>query len=164
MTEKITRFPMGEEDFASIINSGAVYVDKTGSMRRLLTSGTSVLLLTRPRRFGKSLTLNMIQNFLEMNYSDPSDRSRSEKLFQNLTVFKEDQELCEQFMGRYPVVTISLKSTDGPNFSAAVVGLLGELTRLAEKFEFLRVSANLTPKNTRFLDTITDYATGAVHQ
>ena len=151
---------MGEEDFASIINSGAVYVDKTGSLRRLLTSGTSVLLLTRPRRFGKSLTLNMIQNFLEMNYSDPSDRSRSEKLFQNLTVFKEDQELCEQFMGRYPVVTISLKSTDGPNFSAAVVGLLGELTRLAEKFEFLRGSANLTPKNTRFLDTITDYAAG----
>lgn len=77
-------FPVGIEDFEELVTKGKKYVDKTGELKNLLESGVAVTLLLRPRRFGKTLSMSMLQNFLELNYADPEDRSRQERLFHNL--------------------------------------------------------------------------------
>ena len=119
MTVSPDDFPIGIENFADLRTAGNVYVDKTSHLRDLLNSSAAVLLLLRPRRFGKSLSMSMIENFLEINYSNPEDRSRQEKLFKGLAVF-DDKELCDKFMGRCPVISISLKSVKGPDFPDAM--------------------------------------------
>ena len=80
---KITsdNIPVGVTDFEKLRNLNAVYIDKTPFLKSLLTSSTEVFLLLRPRRFGKTLSMSMLQNFLELNYENPGDRSRQEALF-----------------------------------------------------------------------------------
>ena len=143
MTEIKPNFFLGSIDFASTIRRKSVYVDKTSSLRDLVTTGPIVTLLTRPRRFGKSLTLSMIQNFLEMNYANPEDRSIPEELFQDLDVFKEDKPLCDEYMGRYPVVSISFKGVEGLCFEDAALMLFNILLDLAKKFRFLLNRENI---------------------
>ncbi len=130
------KYSVGIEDFDKLITDGQIYVDKTQHLRSLLTAGGDVNLLLRPRRFGKTLSMSMIQNFLEMNYLDPEDRSRQEKLFDGLAVL-DDKELCDKYMGRYPVVSITLKEIEGPSFEDAFQSLLFQLGNLFEKFKFL---------------------------
>ncbi len=136
-------FFQGDDDFANIISQKAAYVDKTGLLRELVTRSPKVTLLTRPPRFGKSLTLNMLQNFLEMNYANPEDRSIPEELFQDLDVFKEDKPLCDEYMGRYPVVSISFKGVEGLCFEDAALMLFNILLDLAKKFRFLLNRENI---------------------
>ena len=115
MTLSARNFPVGIEDFEELVTKGKKYVDKTGSLEDLLESGDAVALLLRPRRFGKTLSMSMLQNFLELNYADPQDRSRQERLFHNLNVYG-NREFCDRHMGRHPVISISLKDVDGNNF------------------------------------------------
>ena len=129
-------FPTGIENFEKLISHRKIYIDKTSFLEPLLTSGDDVALLLRPRRFGKTLSMSMIENFLEINYQNPEDRSRQEKLFKNLAVYK-NKELCDEFMGRYPVVSISLKSVSGENFTDVMKSMLLLLRDLFEKYSFL---------------------------
>ena len=129
-------FPTGIENFEKLISHRKIYIDKTSFLEPLLTSGDDVALLLRPRRFGKTLSMSLIENFLEINYQNPEDRSRQEKLFKNLAVYK-NKELCDEFMGRYPVVSISLKEVEGDNFIDAMMSLLRLLRNLFEKYRFL---------------------------
>ncbi|MBQ8707338.1 MAG: AAA family ATPase, partial [Succinivibrionaceae bacterium] len=94
-------FPIGIEDFEKLITLGKVYVDKTEELEKLLKSGADVTLLLRPRRFGKTLSMSMLQNFLELNYADPEDRSGHVKLFKKLFVYKKNKKLCREHMGRH---------------------------------------------------------------
>ena len=110
MTISGKSFPIGETDFETIINDGKIYIDKTSYLENLLTT-CSVTLLLRPRRFGKTLSMSMLSTFLEMNYENPEDRSRQENLFKDLKVYKENRKLCDEYMGRYPVISLSLKDT-----------------------------------------------------
>jgi hypothetical protein len=129
-------FPVGIENFDKLISCRKIYIDKTSFLESLLTSGIDVSLLLRPRRFGKTLSMSMIESFLEINYQNPEDRSRQEKLFKNLAVYK-NKELCDEYMGRYPVISISLKSVNGTDFCDAMKSMLRLLRNLFEKYRFL---------------------------
>ncbi len=141
---------LGDEDFAVTISQKAVYVDKTGFLNNLVTKSPKVTLLTRPRRFGKSLTLSMLQNFLEMNYENPEDRSRPEELFRELTVFN-DKQFCDEHMGRYPVISISFKGVEDTDFPNAIIKLVSILIEQANKFSFLTNNKSIPAHSTAFI-------------
>ena len=112
MTGRFTkkRLPIGMESFQKIRAEGCYYVDKTGLIRDLLYRSGEVNLFTRPRRFGKSLNMSMLKTFFEIG-CDPA-------LFEGLEI-AEEQELCEQYMGQFPVVSISLKGVNGRDYATA---------------------------------------------
>jgi hypothetical protein len=136
MTVSYGDIPVGIEDFEKLINFQKKYIDKTSFLRDLLTSGIDVTLLLRPRRFGKTLSMSMIEKFLEINYQDPEDRSKQKRLFEGFDVYK-DRELCDKFMGRYPVISISLKSVQGRDFTQAMISMLRLLGDFFNKYRFL---------------------------
>ena len=113
------KLPVGIENFEEIRREGFYYIDKTGLIRDLLNSWGKVNLFTRPRRFGKTLNMSMLKCFLEVG----ADKS----LFDGLAITKETA-LCEAYMGKFPVVFISLKGVDGLTFEDAY-GMLRLLIR-----------------------------------
>ena len=113
------KLPVGIESFEEIRKAGFYYVDKTGLIRDLLNSWGKVNLFTRPRRFGKTLNMSMLKSFLEIG-ADPA-------LFDGLEISKE-KALCEAYMGKFPVVFITLKGVDGSTFDDAY-GMLRVLIR-----------------------------------
>ena len=105
------KLPVGIENFEEIRREGFYYVDKSYLIRDLLNSWGKVNLFTRPRRFGKTLNMSMLKNFFELD----ADRT----LFDGLAIMHET-ELCEKYMGKFPVVFISLKNVEGENYNHAV--------------------------------------------
>ena len=105
------KLPIGEEFFGNIRTKGFYYVDKTRFIADLLKNRGSVNLFTRPRRFGKSLNLDMLKSFFEIG----TDAA----LFEGLEIGKE-AELCERHMGKYPVIMISLKDVTGASYEEAL--------------------------------------------
>ena len=145
----------GDEDFAVFRENGIYYVDKTQYLKPLFVDTDSRFLLLRPRRFGKTLTMSMLRHFLERDYQNPGDTSRQQELFRGLKV-TEDQKFCEEHMGRYPVVSVSLKSADGVAYDDAFERLAGVISRLAENFSWLD-GPELTEKEHVFLDRLSDF-------
>ena len=139
-------FPVGIEDFEELVAKGKKYVDKTGVLKQLLESGDAVSLLLRPRRFGKTLSMSMLQNFLELNYADPQDRSRQERLFNQFEVY-DNKELCDRHMGRYPVISLSLKDVDGIDFVKAMGSMKTLLSEIFDKYSFLLESDKQSEAN-----------------
>ena len=126
----------GDEDFATFRENGIYYVDKTEYLKPLFCGTNSRFLLLRPRRFGKTLTMSTLRRFLEMDYQHPEDTSRQQELFRGLKV-TEDSEFCEKHMGRYPVVSLSLKGVKGTGFIEAYRSLAGTISKLAQDFRWL---------------------------
>ena len=129
------RLPVGIEDFAEIRRHGYYYVDKTQLIEQVLNRRNKVSLFTRPRRFGKTLNMSMLQHFFEIG-TDP-------KLFQGLSISKNN-ELCEKHMGKYPVVSISLKSIHADSYAKAKAQLIKLVNREARRVQFLLDSDRLT--------------------
>ena len=141
MTEKNQNQPRlvpkaGDEDFVTFRENGIYYVDKTQYLKPLFAGTDSRFLLLRPRRFGKTLTMSTLRRFLEMDYRNPGDTSRQQELFRGLKV-TEDREFCEEHMGRYPVVSLSLKGVKGTGFVEAYRSLAGTISKLAQDFRWL---------------------------
>ncbi len=130
-----TKLPMGIENFKRIRTEGYYYVDKTGLIKDLLQNMAYVNLFTRPRRFGKTLNMSMLKYFFEAG----SDIA----LFDGLEISKE-KELWEEYMGKFPVISISLKEVAGENFDAAKRVLRSVLGDEAVSFPFLAESDRLT--------------------
>ncbi len=107
---EMKKLPIGIEFFDKFKKDHFYYVDKTGFIRDLLGTRGSVNLFTRPRRFGKSLNMDMLKTFFEIG----TDTT----LFEGLEISKET-ELCERYMGKYPVISISLKDVEGTDFQIA---------------------------------------------
>ena len=105
------KLPVGVDSFEKIRCDGYYYVDKTGIISTLLSSGNEVTLFTRPRRFGKTLTMRMLQSFFEVG--------RDRSLFDGVEV-ASDSKLCEVHQGKYPVVFLTLKDVDGMSFESAM--------------------------------------------
>lgn len=105
------KLPIGIESFEEIRKEGFYYVDKTGLIRDLLNNWGKVNLFTRPRRFGKTLNMSMLKSFFEIG----TDKT----LFDGLAISKE-MDLCEMYMGKFPMVFLSLKGVDGLTFEDAV--------------------------------------------
>lgn len=129
------KLPIGIDGFEKIRTNDFYYVDKTLFIKELLQNWGEVNLFTRPRRFGKTLNMSMLKSFFEVG-SDPA-------LFDGLKIAKE-KELCEKYMGKFPVISISLKGVDGLNFESASVALRTLIGNEARRFDFLRNSANLS--------------------
>lgn len=128
------KLPVGIENFEEFQAENFYYIDKTMFIAELLQNWGKVNLFTRPRRFGKSLNMSMLKCFFEIG-SDP-------KLFGGLQIAQE-RELCEKYMGRFPVISISLKSVDGMNLEAASAALRTVIGNEAGRFRFLRESSAL---------------------
>ena len=129
------KLPIGLDGFEKIRTNDFYYVDKTLFIKELLQNWGEVNLFTRPRRFGKTLNMSMLKSFFETG-SDPA-------LFDGLKIAKE-KELCEKYMGKFPVISISLKSVDGLSFESASVALRTVIGNEAGRFRFLRNSDRLT--------------------
>ena len=128
------RLPVGIENFEEFSAENFYYVDKTMFIAELLQNWGKVNLFTRPRRFGKSLNMSMLKCFFEIG-GDPA-------LFSGLKITQE-KELCEEYMGQFPVISISLKSVDGLNFESASAALRTVIGDEAGRFRFLRESGSL---------------------
>lgn len=130
--------PVGVSDFSEIRQNDYYYVDKSELIRELLkTSIAKVTLITRPRRFGKTLAMSMLANFFDI-------RQKNESLFQGLAV-SSDSSLCKEWMNQWPVVFLSLKNIDGLTFSTAYQQLAYEIGLLFEKHKYLLTDEKIGP-------------------
>lgn len=129
------KLPVGLENFQEIEKSRFYYVDKTKLIEQLFENWSKVNLFTRPRRFGKTLNMSMLKSFFEIG----ADRT----LFDGLYISR-NQKLCEEYMGKYPVIFLSLKGIDGLSFEAAKYRLTELIGVEAERFAFLADSEKLT--------------------
>ncbi len=129
------KLPIGVEFFKKIRDEDYYYIDKTGMIRDLIHSWGAVNLFTRPRRFGKSLNMDMLKTFFEIG----ADAS----YFEGLEIM-QDKALCEKHMGKYPVISISLKDIDGMTYESAVKKMGGIIRREARRLQFLLDSGSLS--------------------
>ena len=129
------KLPVGIENFEKIRTEGFYYIDKTGMIVDLLQKWGEVNLFTRPRRFGKSLNMSMLRAFFEIG--------GNREIFDGLRI-AEETTLCEQYMGRFPVISISLKDVEGDDFAAARSMLCSVIGSEALRFQFLTGSGRLT--------------------
>ena len=129
------KLPVGIENFEQLRREDFYYVDKTRLIRDLLNNWGSVNLFTRPRRFGKTLNMSMLKHFFEIG----ADRT----LFDGLAISKETA-LCEKYMGKFPVVFVSLKGVDGLTFEDAESRCIEIIGNEAVRFSFLLESSKLS--------------------
>ena len=129
------RLPVGIENFEKIRRDGFYYVDKTDLIKELLENWGEVNLFTRPRRFGKTLNMSMFQCFFEIG----CDQS----LFDGLRI-AEESTLCETYMGKFPVISISLKGIDAADYETARNLMVKVVNEEARRFQFLTESSRLT--------------------
>lgn len=129
---KYKPLPVGKERFSDIRESGDYYVDKTGFLSVLLHMSFEVFLITRPRRFGKTLTMSMLEDFLDIT-------RQSGERFAGLRI-SEDAKLCAEWMNQWPVVFISLKGVEGLDFEGAYGMLEVLIANTCKKYAFLEKS------------------------
>ena len=129
------KIPVGIENFKDMRKFNFYYIDKTNLIEQLLDNWSKVTLFTRPRRFGKTLNMSMLRSFFELG----TDKS----LFDGLYISK-NKELCEEHMGKYPVIFFSLKSVEGLKFENARYRIIEMIGREAQRYEFLAESDKLS--------------------
>lgn len=129
------RLPIGIEDFEKIRQEDYYYVDKTGMIGDIIRNGAEVTLFTRPRRFGKSLNMSMLEQFFSLN-------GRPE-LFEGLQIMGEP-ELCQKYMGQYPVISLSLKGINAVSYETAFKIAVRGINESAAMVDYLEQSERLT--------------------
>ena len=145
--------PTGNEIFYDVITKNRYYVDKTPYLKTVFSEeipadgktfvdGSSVLLFTRPRRFGKTLLMDMFENFLKIDSDKPFDTTYQQDLFKG-TKITEDKAFCEKYMGKFPVIFITLKNVFGDDVEAAYSKLAEVVVAKALEFSFLKDSTAL---------------------
>ena len=135
MGEEKKRLPVGVENFEQIINDNYYYVDKTKLISELFHNGGMVNLITRPRRFGKTLNMSMLEHF----FSIGGDKN----IFDGLEISK-DKKLCEDYMGKYPVISVSLKGINAAAYEDAFDFAVQIMKNVAGRTQFLLESRNLS--------------------
>lgn len=139
------KLPVGVENFEKLIKENFYYVDKTTIIAALLKSWAKVNVFTRPRRFGKSLNMNMLKTFFEIG----SDKS----VFEGLKI-SEEKELCDKYMGKFPVISISLKGIEGQNFQIAREAMQYVIGSEIRRFSFLTESEKLDAGERKVYDSM----------
>lgn len=145
--QKLLKLPVGIENFKEIRSEGFYYVDKTGLIEQLLGNWCKVNLFTRPRRFGKTLNMSMLQCFFETGCE--------KELFAGLKI-AENQQFCEQYMGKFPVLFISLKNVEAATWQEAQANLAKLINKEARRFQFLTESEKLTEIDRRLYASLLD--------
>ena len=143
--DQMKEIDIGNETFAEFIENNSYYVDKTSFIKTVFKKGTSkVMLIARPRRFGKTLAMSTFHEFLRINPSNPDkpeDTSYQERLFKDTEIF-EDKEFCREFMGKFPVIFVSFKDIIGGDFTSAYEQMGSTICGLASKFGYLLENKN----------------------
>ncbi|MCD7862532.1 MAG: ATP-binding protein [Lachnospiraceae bacterium] len=139
------RPPVGIDSFEQLREADFYYIDKTGLIRELLSNWGAVNLFTRPRRFGKSLNMSMLKSFFEIG----TDKS----LFDGLAISKEIA-LCEEYMGRFPVISITLKQVKGLNYASAETQMWTAISMEAERLSYLASSDRLDDTDKQLLNDL----------
>ena len=159
MKEHILQLPTGKQTFKAFIKGNYYFVDKTKYIKSVFQDDSSqVLLITRPRWFGKTLTMSMFEAFLSLNYDDPNDLSEHIELFKDKEIYK-DKEFCDNFMGKYPVLSISLSRVYGNTFEIAFERLADLINNLASNYSFLMESEALSKDDKYKLSCLLDSKT-----
>ena len=133
---KALNIPVGISNFEKIRNNGFYYVDKTGLIKELLKTEAEVTLITRPRRFGKTLGMSMLESFFDI-------RKNSRKLFEGLEIARQS-ELCSKWMNQCPTVSVSFRQVDGLNFTSAYDMLTMVFADLYNKHLYLLEDSHVT--------------------
>ncbi len=145
--------PVTGDTFAEVREKNRYYVDKTPYLKQVfsedeavdensLIDGTTVLLLTRPRRFGKTLLMNMFESFLKISANEPGNITKHLNYFKGTKIL-EDKEFCKKYMGQFPVISITLKDVLGDDFESAYLKLAEVVSAKANEFSFLKESPYL---------------------
>ncbi len=141
------KLPIGIDNFEKLRKDNFYYVDKTGLIRELLENWGEVNLFTRPRRFGKSLNMSMLQSFFSTE-GDPA-------VFQGLEIMRETK-LCEEYMGKYPVISVTLKGINGQTYETAFKMAVRVINEAAAKLEYLLDSPRLSGNDRQNLQELLD--------
>lgn len=145
------RLPVGVESFETIRRENYFYIDKTALIEQLLESGGMVSLFTRPRRFGKTLNMSMLRCFFEID-RDPA-------LFEDLAI-AGNQALCDAYLGKFPVIFLTLKDVDGLSYEAAKYQLVEMIGKEARRHEELKNSAELDETDKAAFASLTNFSGG----
>ncbi|WP_252237320.1 AAA family ATPase [Clostridium sp. ZBS17] len=136
--------PIGVDNFEKLITRDYYYIDKTLLIKDLLDNKADVNLFTRPRRFGKTLNMSMLQYYFEKREENNS------YLFENLNIMEAGEEYVSH-MGQYPVINLSLKSAKQPNFELAYISIARRIAEEYKRHEYILKSENLKNEKERFL-------------
>ena len=145
--------PVTGDTFAEVREKNRYYVDKTPYLKQVfsedeavdensLIDGTTVMLLTRPRRFGKTLLMSMFESFLKISAKEPGNITKHLNYFKDTKIL-EDKEFCKKYMGQFPVISITLKDVLGDDFESAYLKLAEVVSAKANEFSFLKESPYL---------------------
>ena len=145
--------PVTGDTFAEVREKNRYYVDKTPYLKTVfsedeavdensLIDGTTVLLLTRPRRFGKTLLMNMFESFLKISANEPGNITKHLNYFKDTKIL-DDKKFCKKYMGQFPVISITLKDVLGDDFESAYLKLAEVVSAKANEFSFLKESPYL---------------------
>lgn len=139
--------PVGISDFEKIRQNGYYYIDKSGLISEIMkTESTEVTLITRPRRFGKTLAMSMLNSFFDI-------RKGNQKIFEGLEVSKE-KELCTRWMNQRPTIFLTLKNVDGLDFITAYEQLVYEIASLYERFDDIREREEISQSEKEIFERI----------
>lgn len=136
--------PVGVSNFEKIRKDNYFYVDKTGLITDILSQKTEVLLITRPRRFGKTLNMSMLESFFDITKD-------SKEIFKGLQITRE-KKLCDEWLNQYPVVSISFKQVDGLNFNDAYNMLVWMISQLYTKHSYLLESKKISDSDKNMIN------------
>lgn len=137
---------IGNQDFVSIRKNHCFYVDKTDFIREWWESQDSVTLITRPRRFGKTLNMSMTEYFFSVNHSDAG------KYFEGLSIWKNDR--LRKMQGTYPVISLSFADIKATTYESARRSIIRKIVRLYSAFDFVRRSEKLNEKDLAYFDSV----------
>ena len=141
------KLPVGIENFEDIRKLGFYYIDKTKLIEQLLQNWGKVNLFTRPRRFGKTLNMSMLRTFFEIGM----DKSPFEGLY-----ISKNKELCDEYMGKYPVIFLSLKGIDGLTFEEAIIRITTIIKNEARRHHYLKNSDKLIEEEIKQFQSLLD--------
>ncbi len=144
MAENKKKINIGRFTFAKLIEDHNYYVDKTPYLKSIIENSVDSMIFTRPRRFGKTLTMDMLKSFFCLNYkNDPGYEKRQRALFEDLAI-GQDKEFCREHQGKYPVISLTCSNIRANSYDE-MCGLLRNLiSRLYQKFDFLEKNPALT--------------------
>ncbi len=155
-TKQFLPLPYGKDVYSELKGNGCYFVDKTPYLKELIDKDKSnVMLFTRPRRFGKTLFMSMVEYFLKINSANPGDTILQQKLFKDTKIL-EDREFCAKYMGQHPVISLTLKGVQGKTFKAAYYKLAELIVAKANEYSFLKGSQNLNDKEKAKFDLLCD--------
>ena len=135
MANGMKKLPIGVENYEEMISERFYYIDKTGLLRELLQNWAKVNLFTRPRRFGKTLNMSMLKSFFEIGQDG--------RLFEGMEI-TQDTKLCDSYMGKFPVIFLTLKDVEADTYEVAYEMLCNVIAEEADRFAWLSESSALS--------------------